>query len=229
MLMRKTVKVDYDETSSTLTLDPSSVQLAQGDWVEWQFSNVPQGCIPWISFEGLGPFQCLQLVPNTTTVQGKGNVGTNASYTYTAWLLTYGGVSAKSDSAVVVNLQQAPNTSPEVVVRYHDGLLDVQPEELTLSPGDTAIWNVFGLPADHFVILQFDRLASAAHPEALFESFLNCRPVDPSGGVLICGINFNAFGNASEYTYHIEVRDSSGMVVASHDPTIDNLGLPPLG
>ena len=191
-----------------------------------RFSNVPAGYLPWIRFEDdLGPFQCLQLVPSYHR-QGKGNVGTNASYTYTAWLLPHGDVPPISGSATVVNLQQAPNTSPEVVVRYHDGLLDVQPEELTLSPGDTAIWNVFGLP----------RVTSSS------SGSIPCRlPGAPGGAVRDrfspagrwsrqagCYLRrqLQCFRNALGYTYHIGVRNSSGIVVASHDPMIDNLGEP---
>ncbi|HEY2291358.1 MAG TPA: hypothetical protein VGM86_11715 [Thermoanaerobaculia bacterium] len=228
MPARKIVKVDYDGINGSLTLDRSSVQLAQGDWVEWKFSKVPRGCIPWIRFEGsrgLGPFQCLQLVPSTTTLQGKGNVGADhdESYSYTAWLLTRDGVRARSAVATVENLRQAQNTTPEVVVSYSEGKLDVQPETLELEPGDMATWNVLGLPAGYFVFFQFDSL------KPLFDSYLNCRLLlsgDDSGVVRICGIHFNSRKRRSHYHYHITVRDPSGIIVASHDPMIDNLGQP---
>jgi plastocyanin len=226
------VNVKYD--GAHLTLHPPSVQLGSGDWVEWRFSNVPADCIPSIQFEKdvLGPFQCLQTISNTT-VQGKGNVGAKEDvlYTYTARLLDLVGVPASTGEpgGTVVSLQQTPNTSPEVVVVYKEGVLTVSPEALDLYPGDTATWNVFGLPPDHSVTIQFDPLVIGPDNQtAMFESFLTCRPVvgeDPDI-VQVCGVHFNDLKTLGRYSYRVAVRDSSGIVVASHDPTIDNLGEP---
>ncbi len=233
MPARQIVKVDYD--GAHLTLDPPSARLGPEDWVEWRFSNVPADCIPSIQFEKdvLGPFQCLQSVSNTT-VQGKGNVGAEEDvlYAYTARLLDLEGVRASSGdlAGTVVSLQQVPNTSPEVVVVFKAGLLTVQPMTLDLYPGDTATWNVFGLPTGHSVTIQFDPLVIGQDNQAaMFESFLTCRPVageDP-GIVQVCGVHFNDLKKLSHYSYRVAVRDPSGIIVASHDPMIDNLGPPP--
>ncbi|HEY4574652.1 MAG TPA: hypothetical protein VIJ26_11825, partial [Thermoanaerobaculia bacterium] len=176
MPARQIVNVSYD--GAHLMLDRPSVQLGPGDWVEWRFSDVPADCIPSIQFEKdvLGPFQCLQSISNTT-VQGKGSVGAKEDtlYVYTARLLDLEGVQASSGDpgGTVLSLQQAPNTSPEVVVLFETGVLTVKPEALDLYPGDTATWNIFGLPPGHSVTIQFDPLVIGQdHQAAMFESFL---------------------------------------------------------
>jgi hypothetical protein len=233
----KTVTFDFDGVD-TLTSTSDPVELEPGDWVEWNFSNAPSGSLPIIEFDSpLGPFQCLQFVEGSI-VQGKGNVGEEDGegtlYNYKAFLLDDTGVVATSATSAVRNLPQPLNTSPLVVVTITETEdpnrvlnLDVQPTDLTLFPGDTALWHVFGLPPGTFVSFQFTSQNATVDPMiGPFDSMVvNRRVGEEEAGVMrILGVNFTPAQGT--YTYQLAVRDASGTILASEDPVIDSLGDP---
>ncbi len=234
-----TVGLVIVENQKVLTLNPSTVQLGPGDWVEWNFEGVSAedlaDTLPFIQFDtSLGPFQCLQSIP-PIKVQGKGNTGVAGSYTYKAGLLGEASVEAASPVGSVVNPPQDENTSPVATVKFKAGAedtveIDINPTTpLTLCKGDTVLWHVLGLPPETSISFQFNLADSTLDPlVGPFESLLVDRVVEGQGvGLMrIIGTNFNP-DDRDQYTYHIALRDASGNVLASHDPVIDNLGQPP--
>ena len=240
--MKKTVTVTYHAENHTLTFDPHTpIELEQGDWVEWSFPNAPSGSLPIIEFDSpFGPFQCLQSVPNGI-VQGKGNVGEEGEgtlYDYKAFLLDQTGALATSGTSSVLNLLQPRNTSPSLEVRVTEGDepgtfdLLVPSEPLMLFPGDTAFWDVFGLPPGTFISFLFQPVPEQATLDPLvgpFQSLVARRRVggEEANVMRVTGVDFTPAPTLGEYTYQIALRDSAGTILASHDPTIDNLGQPP--
>jgi len=236
--MQKTVTVAFQGENNPLTFDPPTpIELAEGDWVEWKFLDPPSDSLPIIEFESpFGPFQCLQSLPNGT-VQGKGNVGEDEekTYNYKAFLLKQTNGSATFGTNSVRNLPQPRNTSPVLQVRVTEGeelTLHVPPESLMLFPGDTAFWNVFGLPEGTFISFLFH--PAPAHPNldplvGPFQSLVARRRVggEEADVMRVTGVNF--MPTSMHYTYQIAIRDSAGQILDSHDPTIDNLGDPPAG
>jgi len=227
-------------TMQQVTIDFSSdspnvpeIGLEPENGIQWNFEGVPPESVPFIQFEtGLGPFQCLQVVAGNM-VQGQGNIGTNGeSFPYTALLLNATGVQGPPRAGVVKSPTQDANTSPVVVVTVRNDStpfdLNVDPPNLTLFPGDTALWHVHNLPADHFVGFSFTLPAGGQSLLGPFQSLLINGPVagESSDVVRIIGDIFTP-GDTTEFTYHVTLRDASGTVVASHDPVIDNLGDPP--
>jgi plastocyanin len=247
MPTKKTVTVSLQEDMKTLGLtslffnDDGEVELGPDDWVEWNFPDAPSGTLPIIEFDSpLGPFQCLQSLANAT-VQGKGNIGepegNGTLYKYTAFLLTQDGVQAQSEKNSVRNLEQSANTSPVVTVTVTESdkgpSLTFEPETLMLYPGDTALWNVFGLSTGHFITFQFEPPPQDPDLDPLvgpFESLLANRRVgkQETNVMRVVAANFNPASNdISQYVYQVAVRDSEGNILEQHEPVIDNLGQPP--
>lgn len=242
MGQKRIVTVDCSKTSGVL----DTVELAPGDWVEWVFVNIVgyQESIPWIQFENaLGPFQCLQEAMRGV-IHGKGNVGADVptSYSYQAQMLDGAGDPNRLKiTGRIVNRPQDPNTSPTVVVDVHmetktpqtktpqTKTLSTVPKTLALSIGDTAIWHVRNIPAKHSVTFRFDDIMPFGpnRMSALFASLLTSRDTDPDA-LRVYGTGFAPPDpkHPGPYQYYIDVRDSQGRIVATDDPTIDNLGQP---
>lgn len=217
-------------TEITWDFDALVVELNPGDTLSWQFDGVPSDCVPGILFDsnaGFGPFQALELKGNL--VIGRGNNGQTGTYTYSAQLLDASGIRSTSTQTVSV-LNQVPDLerSPTAVIPCH-----IHPEtkavsmekidDLKLFSGDTAIWLVTGLTAEFFVSFRF-LLTSGDLATGPFESLVFNRELE---GLRVIGQGFSLPETSTQLTYHVEVRDASGTVRASDDPTIDNLGQPP--
>lgn len=241
MPTKKTVTVSFTAATSsnetnTLTFDPlDAIELGQGDWVEWNFQDMPSGSLLVIKFDDpaapFGPFQCLQSKPGGT-VQGKGNVGTAGTHCYTAMLLDNETAQA-SGTGSVQNLEQSENKSPQSVAEVVAGNIVDPPSSLMLYPGDTALWHVSDLPPGNFITLLFNSADQDPGLDPLvgpFDSLLAHRAlVGENPGVMrIIGVNFKPKPEQRQYTYQFALRDSGGNVLVQHEPTIDNLGPPPV-
>ena len=225
-----------------LTFAPSpNVDLADGDQVRWIFPDLPNNQFGFVFFTPrLGPFHSLRSVSNTE-ILGKGNIGSagNNLYGYTAMILELGrDMPVATGTGAVNNRGTWVNTTPDVLVIYQPPVneeeaatLAVDPPVLILNPGDTATWSFINLPAGAFADFQFD-LESSGMKEATgpFVAFYACNGSDVVT-VLANGTGFVAAVPPTawvrEYRYHIEIRGSNGQRLASHDPLIDNLGVPP--
>ena len=249
--VKVTVTVTGDPNNPTLTLSPLNVDLNSGDVLEWDFQGVPSDCVPGILFDSaFGPFQALD-VQGKSVVLGLGNLGTGGDYPYRAQLLDLNGVRATSpdrdkDKGTVHNLVSVLDTSPSVVIQCQTmpnsetpGGLDVTSSlqgsgNLSLFVGDMAIWYVTGLPFGYFVSFRFPADTDSGEDSTVgpFKSFLFTRGVggESSGAVEVIGVGFNPPADAlNPITYHIDIRDTFGVVVSHQDPIIDNLGQPPTG
>ncbi len=231
------VTVTYNSETNELTIDSPSVALNSGDVLEWDFQNVPSDCIPGILFNSpLGPFEALQ-VSAENVIQGRGNLGSEQSYDYTARLFTATGVQATSSLAMVQNQVTTLDTTPSVVVTCTPGAdpdtvnITLDSPALGLFEGDTAFWQVSGLGEGFFVTFRFD-LQGAESIRGPFQDlvFVRALPGESSGVVRLIGVRFTPPDQEqTEFPYHIEVRDPTGKVLGRKDPQIDNLGPPPQG
>jgi len=227
-----------------LELAPDPVEVHDGDEVVWVFPTLPNDQFGFVFFEPrLGPFHSLRSASNQE-ILGKGNVGSQEDYAYTAMILQ---LKAKDPIATgtgtIRNRATQVNTSPEVFVTYHPDPpdpqpgqnipdhLEVTPFELPLNVGDTATWYFVNLPEDAFADFRFDvgtsNLKESTGP---FVAFYACG----GDGTVAVRANGTGFVTAIEkkdwlpqYSYHLEVRDAEGKLIGSHDPLIDTLGVPP--
>ena len=99
---------------------------------------------------------------------------------------------------------------------------------VTLRPGDSMIWLMSGLPADHFVFLDF--VSDVNTSGQLFQE-VSPNPAMSNGSDLeIHGTSLDPPAETPmDYPYHIEIWDSSRRLLKRFDPMIDNLGPPPQG
>jgi plastocyanin len=228
------INVTYDELNERLDL-VEEVEIGPGDSVEWVFSSVPAGLLPFVHFpsevdlEGqqFGPFQYLE--PSPTGVVALGNNGKARHYEYIVLLLdTHGARATSTGSHRIVNSSTMEDTSPDATVHYdpEQNLVAVHPPVLHLQPGRTAIWYITGVPLGHFVTFHFD-----GFPKPMtgpFLSFSMSRGFNRSW--LANGADFSgALAGQSQVMYHVRVRNAQGIVVGSGDPVIDPLGSPPNG
>jgi len=220
-------RVNITQQDDQLIID-SSPTVGDGDWVLWQFPELPDTQLGFVFFESrFGPFHSLRSRSHTE-VLANGNVGATSatSYRYTAIVLEPGKPDpVATGTGFIVNTATQVNTAPEIFVTY-EGTEDlaVSPDPVGLHPGDTATWYFLGLPAGAFANFWFPGSKSTSGP---FQNFYACT----GGGIAAVrasGTDFMADADWQDaFTYHIEVRDSNGVLIASHDPAIDNLGPPP--
>jgi hypothetical protein len=106
-------------------------------------------------------------------------------------------------------------------------ITSVVPSTLGLHIGDSATWQVSGLPPDHTVQLLFNFPGDNA-PVRLFERVSREPAASEGAPTAVMGVIFSPpDAKQKDYHYDIEVRNPSGTVAVRHDPTIDNLGQPP--
>ncbi len=233
--MRIDVSVDYQD-DGTLQLSPSQFEYNPKDWVVWTFQNLPDGSFGYLRFEnspGLGPFHSLR-TGSPNVVVGKGNTGVeeNATFHYKAMLLNRTGkgvVAVSKEEASVTQKSAKRDTTPDVTVTYlGKGIaLRVEPYDLALNTGDTALWHFEGFLEGHFATFQFEVTPSDPHP---FVDFYVTPPQPGSSGTFRAnGIGFGVNLDPKKpkrLTYHVQVRDQDGKIVSNDDPAIDNLGPP---
>lgn len=233
--MEKTVNINWD--GNNLTIDPEDLELGDEDWVWWSFAGMEEGDFGFVSFQDrFGPFHSLQSFTNAG-VLGKGNVGLDNGSTYPYWAMILDPNSNKpiaSAQARVKNLATKRDTTPEVLVYYKSDTqtLEVTPDPLRLNTGDTATWYFMNLPPGAFACFQFEPVVFGMN-----EAFGPFTTFYASGGNVLANVRASGTGFASRpeiaenpvltYTYKIQLRDSQGNQLASHDPAIDNLGPPP--
>lgn len=233
------VKVLYKD--GVLSTEPDRIELADGDWVQWEFPELAAGQFGFISFAQplprLGPFYSLRSYSNNLFL-GKGNKGTPGDFPYTALILHPDQKTAIASATGTINNQsRVKNTSPEIEVTYEDGVLNLCPEPLRLNTGDTATWRFVNLPDDAFACFQFDPVTDSqgktvqgtTGASGPFLAFNACR-IDGAGVVEASGMGFTAAipvdQRPKQFTYHLQLRRWDGTFLAGHDPIIDNLGPP---
>ncbi len=233
--------------SNQITINPSEIELSDGDWVRWIFPDLPSDQFGFVFFlPRFGPFHSLRSFSNTQ-VLGKGNVGladlAGNRYDYTAMILRAGEKDPIATGVgTITNKATRVDTAPEVFVTYDPtpGLklseaIKVIPDPVSLNPGDTATWYFVNLPEGAFANFLFvpDSLAPSLRvANGPFMDFYAC---DGSGPVTVraSGTGFAAAPLPENeawprnFTYHLEVRNPEGVLIGSHDPVIDNLGVPP--
>jgi hypothetical protein len=253
--VQKTVRVTRE--GDQLRIDPQELNIEDWAWVEWEFKNLEAGEYGFISFAPplprFGPFYSLRSLTGNRFL-GKGNKGAESdssggSYGYRALVLD----PTKSEPTatgvgMIHNLATQENTAPEIHVAYSevknsqgeviDRILTVTPNPVGLNWGDTATWFFENLPLNAFAGFQFTPASNI--------SDINTPDMNPGLGPFVAfnastgdqgaTVRANAMGFAVNYpdpkiypsfTYHIELRDWEGKLLASHDPAIDNLGPPP--
>lgn len=230
----KTVTVTYDSTLSSLSIDPPSLSLGDGDWVLWTFENVPPGATAHIFFPEtrFGPFESLRLLSAGMLLgEGKVDIPTLSVYDYTALVLNPS-ESLATGGGSLTNSPQGPNTSPDVLVECVeiDGQfsLVVEPlDHLMLYTGDTATWHVLGIPEGHFVTIVFYETSDPR--TGPFATFSQGRALAGAGTDQFLAIGARFSWHEPELPYTIELRDGDGNLVDVKDPRIDNIGDPPTG
>lgn len=237
-----TLTRDVLNHSEHLHPDHDPVEVGDGDEVVWIFPDLPNDQFGFVFFDPrLGPFHSLRSASNQE-VLGRGNVGSQNDYTYTAMILQLGSTNPiATGTGKLHNRATKVNTTPEVFVTYHQNPppgsnipnhLEVRPFELPLNPGDTATWYFLNLPEDAFPDFRFDIGTSTTLKESTgpFVDFYACG----GGGVVTVRGNGTGFVTEIEekdrlpqYHYYLEVRDKDGKLLGSHDPLIDTIGIPP--
>ena len=224
-----------------LSMEPERIELADGDWVQWEFPDLAEGQFGFISFAPplarLGPFHSLRSYSNNLFL-GKGNKGILGDFAYTALILHPDEKNAiASGTGTITNRSGKKNMSPDIEVSYDNGVITVRPEPLCLNAGDTATWRFVNLPDDAFACFQFDPVTDSqgnpvpgtAGASGPFLAFNACR-VDGAGVVEASGMGFTAAipvdQRPGQFTYHLQLRRWDGTFLAGHDPIIDNLGPP---
>ena len=205
------------------------------DWVSWQLvpgSSLPDNSSLLIRFEPhLGPFQVLR-GNGTQTIIATGNKGdsSSTSYPYFLYLLDPADPSQliKSGPFTIVNDVSGSNPSPWVHVTYHEenDTVTIEPttQPLLLHEGDVPLVKFTGAPDDFVVAFWFSGFSSIQGP---FPSYFVTRE-NGEGTTRLGGATFG-FTEAPTIHFHVRVWNGNGTLVASDDPTIDNLGHPPGG
>jgi hypothetical protein len=236
----KVVSVTYNPETGQLVLDPPTVAVGNGAWVVWCFESLETGWLPYIRFTTrFGPFHSLRSWYDPDKQRmcfiGKGNLGPSElkDFTYTAWALDpAAGRSVASGTGTVHNAATLQDTSPEARVTFNPEApqsqrIRVSPEILSLSPGDTATWEVGGMPPGAFATLHF-KTPDGEPMRGPFTAFYLV-PGDGQGTARASGIGFavkEAEPVPDRFTYSVCVWDAEGKLLDGHDPAIDNIGPP---
>lgn len=89
MAVRK-VEIRRDAEGQYSFDPPTPVTLGPGDWVWWQFKDIPAGRALFIQFQApspqFGPFHSVRSLGNDSVI-GKGNTGNPGPYSYRVLLL----------------------------------------------------------------------------------------------------------------------------------------------
>jgi len=236
MATQITVQVTYDPTAQPgqqLTVDTPTVTLEfPDDWVEWTLNStsLPSTAFLMVRFDQhFGPFQVVRATAPHFVV-AKGNKGDNpsVSYAYTLYLMTDpSGNLASGGPFTVENQCTTRFQSPWATVTYAPapsgpGTVSVDPPTLLLHEGDTVLVQLVDVPDDHVAAFWFPVDSSLQGP---FSSNFGTRK-DGTGTVRLAGGTFGPSTSAST-SYGVRIWNAEGVLVASHDPSIDNLGRPP--
>lgn len=226
------VELVRNNDSIELNITPETIHLRNHqEWVRWTFKGLQGNEFGFISFAEqyprLGPFASIRTF-SSDSVLGKGNKGILDSFTYTALVLDMDNPKAlASKQGTIENTTSTRNTAPNITVIYHGEedppCLEVDPCQVGLNTGDTATWHFKELPPNAFACFRF--------PDKKLGPFIafNADRGDASCTVEASGIGFTMNDPVgTQLTYHIELRNWQGNLLASHDPQIDNLG-PPIG
>jgi hypothetical protein len=235
-MAEKLITVRRSGTNGLSFEPPGPVEVGDGDQVRWGFPDLPNDQFGFVFFDTrLGPFSSIRSFSNRQ-ILGKGSNGQAGLYSYTAMILQLDRTQPIATGRGEINNRAIRvNTTPEVCVTFHPAAngtpasLEVAPYRLSLNPGDTATWCFHGLPEGTFANFQFDPTTSAMkEATGPFVAFYACNGSD-AGTIFASGTGFVAAlpEACDEYRYHIEVRNSNGELIASHDPVIDNIGPPP--
>jgi hypothetical protein len=247
MATQLTVQLTYDPELQTLTADTQTLALENpDDWVLWKFVPTspppPEGSTLFVHFaQPLGPFQAIRNVTRTAVI-AKGNTGALLTFPYFLFLLLADGTIHQTQPLSLVNQSATVNTSPMATVTFvpnsHPdpdnvlrGHLVVQPPSILLHERDIAQWQVVGpLPDNYLMAFNFapENTSLPGHeddPVGPFAEFF----LKPGGaGSPRAGAGIFISDQIGLIPYHIDVWNADGILVASHDPSIDGLGKPPV-
>jgi hypothetical protein len=232
--MQHTVNVNRGE-GDNLIVDQPQVNIQHVDSVQWVFPALGQGELAFLHFHSpaqrpFGPFQTLVHLGSSTpspSILAIGNTGDGSPSSYTALILNEHGPVATSDgTALIINHSTDPDSSPEATVRVVGETISVEPLNLKVPPGQTAVWYIRGLDAGQ--IVTFDFLHSGNPMLGPFSSFTVSRGFETAR--VAFGINFLDPRPAhSTVPYQVQLRNLDGKVLDFDDPTIEPLGPPPGG
>jgi hypothetical protein len=233
-MAEKNIVVSLD--GETLTIDPDSLTIEDGDWLWWRFDGLPEHAFGTIRFgAALGPFQALRSYRDRY-VLAQGNLGLPGSFAYTAMVVIPGETGARGLArGEILNAATTENRTPKARVVYHPsampgqlGTLTIPPRPLQLFDGDTVIWEIEseGLPVGSYLDLQFTDSKRPTWPFMAVSTVL-----DPSGRRQIHATGFAVGEDAGTppYQYLMELRSADGTLLARTDPQIDRLPPPPDG
>ncbi len=103
---------------------------------------------------------------------------------------------------------------------------------LQLFIGDSATWQIFGLPSDFVLLFNFNPIPPDLAPQGLFQEIFPspCVAVVGNGSEMNFLLThfFQPDDNVTEYSYNLSIKDPDGnfVVSVSKDPMIDSLGPP---
>lgn len=248
--VKKTVRVTRE--GDQLRIDPQELNVEDWTWAEWEFEGLEGSEFAFISFSPplprFGPFYSLRSLDSKRFL-GKGNKGPEGgppggSYGYRALILDpMKPEPAATGVGMIHNLATQENTAPEIHVKYQevkdgngeviDRILTVTPDPVGLNRGDTAIWLFENLPANAFAGFTFaantglSGLNPGLGPFVAFNACNGDGNVSVQASAMGFAVNYPDPNTYPRFSYHIELRDWEGNLLASHDPAIDNLGPPP--
>jgi len=249
MAVRK-VEIRRDAEGQYSFDPPAPVTLGPGDWVWWQFKDIPAGRALFIQFQApspqFGPFHSVRSLGNDSVI-GKGNTGHAGPYSYRVLLLNpkTGEPEFSQYQEDGIDNQGQVDTSPVAFVQYTAHSADpirVTPDSLRLNAGDTATWVIRGLEEGMFVTFNFTNAADTADDTASanrtgpFSSFFAMADGGSSeervvrahatGFMTGAGSDTPPDPIPAQFRYWIHVWNSDGTPAGKHDPVIDNLGPP---
>lgn len=247
-LPQQTVKVELDPLTFSLKVFPEAVEVVPGAQVLWEFSNLPEGFVPWIRFESdgttpLGPFPGISQL--SSTLLGAVPAGTAGTYKYRLLVRSRTGTTREQGHATVWSAEQKlvvaaaaaqrRSETPVAVTALPGNLLEVLPKLVILSSPSEA------LLAFSFSPEILDQSSGLLEPRIEFLKFTPAGggreraspPLGPFSALIFSGNTVWGSGDAGlrgAYNYQATaLRQSTGEVVwaSSTDPVIDDQREPP--
>jgi hypothetical protein len=225
-----------DSDPLTIPQEHSTITLQNpDDCVVWNLVAAPGVTLPANSFlmirfeDPFGPFQAFRgLGPLRVMSQSNKGDASPTSYTYFLYMLDpqEPGILFKSTPFTIVNEIPAANRSPWLRITFNESNLSeppqIDPLQLLLHEGDTPLVEIEGVPEDHLVGFWFPTDPAVLGP---FKTYFVTR--ENGAGILrLSGARFDS-NHVGEIHYGVRVWNADGVLVASHDPSIDGLGRPP--
>jgi hypothetical protein len=226
----------------------SEAVVRPGDTVVWQFRGLPKDWTPWIAMDGegpvgsviepFGPFASIAQTASAVLAVVRDDLQLDQAYPYRPAVQRGLAVPNQVFAQLVGNAAtvHVSATNPgcqwefEVTLDREAGVLRVQPEGITLEPGDTVSFDFSKVPDLEDALrprVSFKRyIGDGSPPNAFFGPFTSLvttaqpRTILGQGNCLVAG----------RYTFEVAmIAKASDEVrwLASVDPAVDNEGPPP--